>query len=53
VRVQVEDDGRGVNARKVLAKARANGLAVPDSDEVTSEDLLKILAHPGFRLPSR
>lgn len=48
VRVQVEDDGRGVNARKVLAKARAKGLTVPETDDVTSEELLKVLAHPGF-----
>jgi two-component system, chemotaxis family, sensor kinase CheA len=48
VRVQVEDDGRGVNAKKVLAKARAQGIPVPDGNEVSSEELLRILAAPGF-----
>ncbi|MGQ0562648.1 MAG: chemotaxis protein CheA, partial [Gemmatimonadota bacterium] len=48
VRIQVEEDGRGVNAKKVLGKARALGLPVPETNDVTNEDLLRILAHPGF-----
>lgn len=48
VRIQVEEDGRGVNAQKVITKARLNGLAVPDGTEIANEELLKILAHPGF-----
>jgi two-component system chemotaxis sensor kinase CheA len=48
VRIQVEEDGRGVNARKVLAKARAQGLPVPETNEVTNEELLRILSAPGF-----
>lgn len=48
VRIQVEENGRGVNARKVLTKARAKGLATPDTNDVTNEELLRILATPGF-----
>jgi two-component system, chemotaxis family, sensor kinase CheA len=48
VRVQVQDDGRGVSVKKVLAKARAQGMAVPDTNEVSNEELLRILAAPGF-----
>jgi two-component system chemotaxis sensor kinase CheA len=48
VRIQIIDDGRGVNAKKVLAKACRAGLPVPDGDQATPEELLKILAHPGF-----
>ena len=48
VRIQVEEDGRGVNAKRVLAKARAQGLAVPETNEVTNEELLRILSAPGF-----
>lgn len=48
VRIQVEENGRGVNARKVLAKARAKGMATPDTNDVSNEDLLRILAAPGF-----
>src|SRR5688500_10602705 len=35
VRIQVQEDGRGVSAKKVLAKARAKGLAVPDSPDAS------------------
>lgn len=48
VRIQVEEDGRGVSAEKVITRARLKGLAVPETNEVGNEDLLKILAHPGF-----
>jgi two-component system chemotaxis sensor kinase CheA len=48
VRIQVQEDGRGINARKVIAKARAQGLSVPDAAEISSEELLRILASPGF-----
>lgn len=48
VRIQVAEDGRGVNAQKVITKARLKGLPVPDTSEVASEDLLRILIHPGF-----
>lgn len=48
VRIQVQEDGRGINARKILAKAHAKGMQVPTPADATNEDLLKILAHPGF-----
>ena len=48
VRIQVEEDGRGVNAKKVLTKARSKGVPTPETNDVTNEELLKILAHPGF-----
>jgi two-component system chemotaxis sensor kinase CheA len=47
VRIQVQEDGRGISAKKVVAKARALGLPVPDGD-VGNEDLLRILCAPGF-----
>ncbi|HEX6559178.1 MAG TPA: chemotaxis protein CheA [Longimicrobiales bacterium] len=48
VRIQVEEDGRGVNPRKVLARARAIGLPTPETNDVTNEELLRILTLPGF-----
>lgn len=49
VRIEVEDDGRGVNVAKVLAKAQQLGLATVGKDgEITDDDLLRILSHPGF-----
>ena len=48
VRIQVQEDGRGVNAKKVLAKARAKGIPAPETSEASDEDLLRILSAPGF-----
>ncbi len=48
VRIQVEEDGRGINVKKVLAKARAKGVPTPETNDVSNEELLKVLAHPGF-----
>ena len=48
VRIQVQEDGRGVNAKKVVAKARALGLPVPETGDVGNDDLLRILCAPGF-----
>jgi two-component system chemotaxis sensor kinase CheA len=48
VRIQVEEDGRGVNAKKVLAKARGRGLQVPETSDISNDELLRILAAPGF-----
>ena len=49
VRIELEDDGRGVSAEKVIAKAKRAGLRVDAKpDEISSEELLRILSHPGF-----
>jgi two-component system chemotaxis sensor kinase CheA len=46
IRIEVADDGRGIDAEQVLSKARQAGLPVPDS--VSDEALLEILCTPGF-----
>ena len=48
VRIQVQEDGRGINVRKVLARARGQGLPVPETSDVGSEELLRVLSAPGF-----
>lgn len=49
VRVELEDDGRGINARKVIEKAERVGIPVHASpEEITADELLRILSHPGF-----
>jgi two-component system chemotaxis sensor kinase CheA len=45
--LEVADDGRGVNADEVAAKARAAGLHVPDGP-LSHDSLLAILCAPGF-----
>ncbi|MEX2284686.1 MAG: chemotaxis protein CheA [Gemmatimonadota bacterium] len=49
VRIELEDDGRGVSAEKVIAKARRAGVPVHSTpDQITNDELLRILSHPGF-----
>ncbi|HEX6939409.1 MAG TPA: chemotaxis protein CheA [Longimicrobiales bacterium] len=47
--IEVEDDGRGVDRAKVVARARALGLPTPESpEELGDEDALRLLSQPGF-----
>jgi two-component system chemotaxis sensor kinase CheA len=49
VRIELEDDGRGIDAEKVIAKARRVGIPVSTpAEEITADELLRILSHPGF-----
>jgi two-component system chemotaxis sensor kinase CheA len=49
VRIELEDDGRGVDAARVIEKARAAGLsAETPSHALTGDELLRILSLPGF-----
>jgi two-component system chemotaxis sensor kinase CheA len=47
VRIQVIDDGRGLNRKKILAKARQNGLFGP-TEEPDDNTLWKAIFEPGF-----
>jgi two-component system chemotaxis sensor kinase CheA len=47
VAIRVTDDGRGIDRNKVLAKARREGMA-PDTDTLTDDLLVRVLARPGF-----
>jgi two-component system chemotaxis sensor kinase CheA len=48
VLVRVHDDGRGIDRAKVLAKAKREGILEPSRTELTDDDLLKVIARPGF-----
>ncbi|NNU79186.1 chemotaxis protein CheA [Halovulum dunhuangense] len=45
--ITVEDDGRGVNRERVLAKALERGLVGPD-DRLSPEEIDMLIFHPGF-----
>lgn len=45
--IEVEDDGRGIDIKKVRAKAIEKGL-ISKSESLTNEDLLQLIFLPGF-----
>ena len=48
VLIRVTDDGRGVDRGKVLARARAAGLVDPAKQELTDDELMRLISRPGF-----
>jgi two-component system chemotaxis sensor kinase CheA len=54
VRISLIDDGRGVRRQRVAERAGAVGIPLPGSaDDITDDDLLRVLAHPGFSTADR
>ncbi|HEX6434938.1 MAG TPA: chemotaxis protein CheA, partial [Gemmatimonadales bacterium] len=47
VAIRVSDDGRGIDRERILEKARREG-AAPDTDSLSDDLLVRILARPGF-----
>ena len=45
--ITVEDDGRGLNREKILAKAVANGV-IADGESLTDEQIWQLIFRPGF-----
>ena len=45
--VEVEDDGRGINAARVRAKAEERGLVAPGA-EMTEAETIQLILHSGF-----
>jgi two-component system, chemotaxis family, sensor kinase CheA len=46
VLIEIRDDGRGVDATRVVDRAKSMGLAVPD--RITDATVLRLLCTPGF-----
>ena len=46
--IKVADDGKGIDRARVLAKAKANGLVDEHKTELTEDELLRLIARPGF-----
>ena len=44
--IQVRDDGKGINARAIVQRAKQLGLTIPDT--INNEAILEILCSPGF-----
>ena len=46
--IKVSDDGRGIDRKRVLARAKRDGLVDAAKQELTEDELLRLLARPGF-----
>lgn len=46
--IKVSDDGKGIDRDRVLEKARRDGLVEPTKTDLTEDELLRLLARPGF-----
>jgi two-component system chemotaxis sensor kinase CheA len=48
VAISISDDGRGIDRVKILAKAKREGVVGPKVDSLSDDQLLRVLARPGF-----
>lgn len=51
--IRVEDDGRGIDRQRVLAKARERGLVDPAKTDLADDELVKIITEAGFSTADR
>jgi two-component system chemotaxis sensor kinase CheA len=50
--IQVEDDGRGIDRDAIRLRAQAQGIVDANAATLTDDELLQVLAHPGFSTAS-
>ncbi len=48
VAITVSDDGRGIDRPKILERAKRDKIVGQDADTLTDDQLLRVLARPGF-----
>ena len=48
VAISVSDNGRGIDRVRILERARREGLVDPHADALSDDQLLRVLARPGF-----
>ena len=48
VAITVTDDGRGIDRAKILERAKREGLVDPHAEALSDDQLLRVLARPGF-----
>jgi two-component system chemotaxis sensor kinase CheA len=51
--IRVTDDGRGIDRVHMLARGQAEGVFDPARTELSDEDLLRMIARPGFTTAER
>jgi two-component system chemotaxis sensor kinase CheA len=53
VAIRVMDDGRGIDRERVLERAKQSGLVDREKTDLSDEELLRIIARPGFSTAER
>ena len=48
VAISISDDGRGIDRRRILEKAKREGIVGPHVEALSDDQLLRVLARPGF-----
>src|SRR5436190_7324283 len=48
VAISVSDDGRGIDRKSILERAKRDGVVDPHAEALTDDQLLRVLARPGF-----
>ena len=48
VAISISDDGRGIDRARILEKAKREGLVGPHVESLSDDQLLRVLARPGF-----
>ncbi len=48
VAISIADDGRGIDRGKILQKAKREGIVGPHVEALSDDQLLRVLARPGF-----
>ena len=48
VTITITDDGRGIDRERILAKAKRDGVVDPHVEALTDDQLLRVIARPGF-----
>ena len=48
VAISITDDGRGIDRAQILAKAKRDGLVDAPAESLSDDQLLRVLARPGF-----
>lgn len=51
--IRVTDDGRGIDRDRVLARAKTSGLIDANKSSLSDEELLRLIARPGFSTAER
>ncbi len=48
VAISISDNGRGIDRARILAQAKAEGLVDPHTETLSDDQLLRVIARPGF-----